>query len=92
MQADMQGLNLCTTLGALALTGAATTHATTVTITYSVGGKGYTKTAITGGTTPTTDYNTGKVFVPMIGGGSVTGAYGTGYYTDSRSARDRDVI
>jgi hypothetical protein len=51
-----------TTSGALTATGAVTTHDTTVTITYAINGKAYSKTAITTGATPTTDHNDGAVF------------------------------
>ncbi len=51
--------NMCTSLGLLTATGAVTTHDTTVTITYSINGVGATKTAITTGATPTTDYVSG---------------------------------
>lgn len=51
-----------TTSGALTATGAETVHDTTVTISFCVNGKASTKTAITDGATPTTDYNTGAAF------------------------------
>lgn len=54
----IRGQNFATTSGLLTATGAVTTHDTTVTICYSVNGKALTKTAITTGTTPTTDANT----------------------------------
>lgn len=47
------------TSGALTATGAETVHDTTVTLTGALDGKILTKTAITDGTTPTTDHNTG---------------------------------
>ena len=52
-------MGFSTTSGTFATTGAATTHATTTTINYIIEGIGYIKTAITGGTTPTTDIITG---------------------------------
>lgn len=55
-----RGLNFCTTSGLLTATGAETVHDTTVTINYVLNGKIATKTAITDGTTPTTDYVTGN--------------------------------
>ena len=70
--------NFCTTSGLLTATGAETVHDTTVTIGFCVAGKALTKTAITDGTTPTTDYNTSAAFPPIVGGGSVAGAYGNG--------------
>ena len=53
--------------GALTATGAETVHDTTVTISYSIGGKMYAKTAITDGVTPTTDHNTGAAFKGLAG-------------------------
>ena len=53
--------------GALTATGAETVHDTTVTITYSIGGKMYIKTAITDGVTPTTDHNTAAAFKGLTG-------------------------
>ena len=49
------GGSFATTSGTFAITGAANTHATTTVINYAIDGFGYIKTAITGGTTPTTD-------------------------------------
>lgn len=54
--------NSCSTSGLLTATGAETVHDTTVTISYSINGKAYTKTAITDGATPTTDIVTGAAF------------------------------
>jgi len=45
--------------------GTTTTISTTGTATYAIKGKLYTKTAITNGATPTTDYTTGNAFVPI---------------------------
>lgn len=58
--------NRCFTSGALTATGAETVHDTTVTITYTVDGKLYAKTAITDGATPTTDGNTGAAFTAVL--------------------------
>lgn len=58
-QRIMRGMNFCTTSGLLTATGGVTTHDTTVTINYVLNGKIATKTAITTGATPTTDYVTG---------------------------------
>lgn len=44
-----------TTSGLLTATGAETVYDTTVAISYSIGGKGYSKAAVTDGATPTTD-------------------------------------
>lgn len=46
-------------------TGTTTTVSTTGTTTYAIRGKFYTKTAITNGATPTTDWATGQVFIPI---------------------------
>jgi len=59
-QALFRGMNFCTTSGLLTATGGVTTYDTTVTINYVLNGKIATKTAITAGTTPTTDYVTGE--------------------------------
>jgi hypothetical protein len=45
--------------------GTTTTINTTGTTTYAIRGKFYTKTAITNGATPTTDYATGAAFLPI---------------------------
>lgn len=52
------------TKGSLAA-GTTTTISTTGTMTYAIRGKLYTKTAITNGATPTTDYATGAAFLPI---------------------------
>lgn len=52
------------TKGALAA-GTTTTISTTGTITFAIRGKFYTKTAITNGATPTTDWATGNAFLPI---------------------------
>lgn len=73
MQTQDLGGNIATTAGAFTGTsafGANTTHATTNTINYAIDGKFYTKTAITGGTTPTTDAATGAAI-------TLTANYGT---------------
>jgi len=57
---NLDGANFCTTTGLLTATGAETVHDTTVTINYCINGKSATKTAITDGATPTTDYVTGN--------------------------------
>lgn len=68
----------CYTSGLLTATGAVTTYDTTVTIVYSLDGKITTKTAITTGTTPTTDIVTGAAFPILVGGGSVANTPGQG--------------
>lgn len=45
--------------------GTTTTISTTGTTTYAIKGKFYTKTAISSGATPTTDYATGAAFLPI---------------------------
>jgi len=55
-----RGMNFCTTSGLLTATGAETVYDTTVTINYVLNGKIATKTAVTDGVTPTTDYVTGN--------------------------------
>lgn len=65
MRPILKGGNFCTTKGALTATGTETVHDTTVTIEYAINGKAYQKTAITDGTTPTTDYNTGLTFTQL---------------------------
>lgn len=57
-------LTLCLSKVSLAA-GTATTISTTGTTTYAIAGKAYTKTAITNGATPTTDWLTGQAFVPI---------------------------
>lgn len=56
----LYGQNFCTTSGLLTATGAETVYDTTVTINYVLNGKIATKTAVTDGTTPTTDYVSGS--------------------------------
>lgn len=45
--------------------GTTTTISTTGTTNYGIRGKAYSKTAITNGATPTTDYATGNAFLPV---------------------------
>lgn len=67
MQAkDLKGGNFCTTSGLLTATGAETVYDTTVTISFCVDGKAYTKTAVTDGATPTTDGNTSAAFTAVL--------------------------
>lgn len=74
----LSGSSFCTTSGLLTCTGAETVHDTTVTINYVLNGKIDTKTAITDGATPTTDFVTGAAFPALVGGNSVANAYGHG--------------
>lgn len=74
----LAGAKFCTTSGLLTATGGETVYDTTVTINYVLNGKIATKTAVTDGATPTTDYNTGLAFPYLVGGASVAGAYGNG--------------
>lgn len=62
---SLQGANFCTTSGLLTATGAETVYDTTVTINYVINGKIATKTAVTDGVTPTTDFNTSAAFVAL---------------------------
>jgi len=57
---EFRGQNFCTTSGLLTATGAETVYDTTATINYVLNGKIATKTAITDGVTPTTDYVSGS--------------------------------
>lgn len=57
--------NMAFTSGALTGTGGETVYDTTVTITYRIDGKLYSKTAVTDGATPTTDGNTGAAFTAV---------------------------
>ena len=59
------GLDMCMTSGLLTATGAETVYDTTVTITFSINGVLYTKTAVTDGATPTTDINTAAAFTAL---------------------------
>lgn len=60
-----RALTLALSSGALNLDAAATTYDTTATISFVIDGKFYSKTAVTNGTTPTTDGNTGLTFTVM---------------------------
>lgn len=77
-------ITLCLTKPVLAA-GATTTINTTGTATYLINSKFYTRTALSNGATPTTDYATGLAFVPVPIplsspniGGVVNGAAGYG--------------
>jgi hypothetical protein len=58
-------ITMCLSKVALAA-GTTTTLSTTGTTTYAIRGKAYTKTAITNGATPTSDYATGNAFLPVL--------------------------
>lgn len=58
------GSNMCFARVAL-VAGTTSTITTTVAAMYSIGGKIYTKGAITNGATPTTDVMTGSAFIPL---------------------------
>lgn len=60
-----QPYNICLSKVTLAA-GTTTTLSNTGTITYGIRGKAYTKSAMTNAATPTTDYATGKAFVPVL--------------------------
>lgn len=54
-QNTLYGMTRATTSGLLTAAGAETVYDTTVTVAFSIGGKAYSKTAITDGATPTAD-------------------------------------
>lgn len=54
---DLRGSTMATTSGLLTAAGAETVYDTTVAISFSIGGKAYSKAAVTDGATPTTDGN-----------------------------------
>ncbi len=60
-----RGLTAAYISGALTAAGAETVYDTTVAINYSIDGKLYQKAAVTDGTTPTTDLNTGAAFTAL---------------------------
>lgn len=66
MNPVLQGGTFATTSGVLTGTGAETVFDTTVTISYCINGRAYTKTAVTDGVTPTTDINTGAAFEAVL--------------------------
>ena len=74
----LRGAAFCTTSGLLTAAGAETVYDTTVTINYVIDGKISTKTAVTDGATPTTDYVTGAAFPILVGGASVANTPGQG--------------
>lgn len=60
-QLDLRGVSFCGSVGRLTATGAETVYDTTLTINFQIRNSGAeAKTAITDGTTPTTDYVTGS--------------------------------
>ena len=63
-QADLRGFTGCL-MKASAAAGTTTTYSTTGTTHFSIGGKAYSKTAVTNGATPTTDVNTGAAFTAV---------------------------
>lgn len=73
-----RGLTMATSTGLLTATGAVTTYDTTATINFMINGKVEAKTAVTTGTTPTTDYATGAAFPALVGGASVANTPGNG--------------
>lgn len=66
------------TKAALTATGAETVYDTTGTMLCVLNGNEFTKAAVTDGTTPTLDANTGAAYVALIGGGSVANTPGQG--------------
>lgn len=74
-----RGSNFATTNSLLTATGAETVHDTTALLNFCINGKAYTKSGTNADqATPTADYNTGAAFPALVGGASVTGAYGSG--------------
>jgi hypothetical protein len=69
---------MCTTSGLLTAAGAESVYDTTVTLNFIIDGKIYTLTAVTDGTTPTTDIVTGLAFTKLVGGASVANTPGNG--------------
>lgn len=63
--------------GLTGLSGAATTFSSSA-VTLVIRGKEYALGAQSGAATPTTDANTGKAFVPLVGGNSVANVPGQG--------------
>lgn len=63
-QADSRGFTGCL-MKASSAAGTTTTYSTTGTTHYSIGGKAYSKAAVTNGATPTTDVNTGAAFTAV---------------------------
>lgn len=76
---DQAGLTQVLTKAALAAdAGSVSTYSTTGTMLCAYRGVDFTKGAVTNGTTPTTDINTGAAFVRLVGGGSVANTPGQG--------------
>lgn len=71
--------------------GTTTTITTTVAAMYSIGGKIYTKGAITNGATPTTDVMTGAAFVPLPVPTSAADAKGCAFVVALNAAGDVKV-
>lgn len=71
--------------------GTTTTITTTVAAMYSIGGKIYTKDAITNGATPTTDVMTGAAFVPLPVPTSAADAKGCAFVVALNAAGDVKV-
>jgi hypothetical protein len=61
------GANFATTkAGMTGISGAATTFTTANAVIFAIGGKAYSKAAVSGGTTPTTDGVTGAAFTALV--------------------------
>jgi hypothetical protein len=61
------GANFATTkAGMTGISGAATTFTTANAVIFAIGGKAYSKDAVSGGTTPTTDGVTGAAFTALV--------------------------
>lgn len=78
MLAGAGGNQVLTKAALAADAGSVSTYSTTGTMVFAIKGKTYTKAAVTNGTTPTTDINTGAAFVKLVGGNSVANTPGQG--------------
>lgn len=76
---ENRGFTGCMTSGLLTAAGAESVYDTTVSLQWATDGiLKAVVTAITDGTTPTTDFNTGLAFPPLVGGASVANTPGHG--------------
>lgn len=62
----LSGVNLC--MGHSGIAAGTTTTITTAALVISINGKAYSIGAASNGATPTTDYNTGAAFKPIVAG------------------------
>lgn len=61
---NLHGATMATSSAGLTAAGSETTYDTGATLQYAIGGKAYTKSAVSGGTTPTSDGN-GHALAPL---------------------------